>query len=92
MSVDVAFVSTSSMTGSMTYHQEQDIVVVKRAMLDASARRVLLMDSRKAPRRALHQIRPLSAFDDLVVDAGVADDLLLEMREHTRVTTAPVGN
>ncbi len=92
MSVDVAFVSTSSMTGSMTYHQEQEIVVVKRAMLDAAARSVLLMDSGKAPRRALHQLRPLSAFDDLVVDSGVPEDLLLEMREHTHVTVAEDGN
>lgn len=92
MSVDVSFVSTSSMTGSMTYHQEQEIVMVKRAMLDAAARRVLLMDSGKAPRRALHQLRPLSAFDDLVVDAGLTDELLLEMREHTRVTVAGAAN
>jgi DeoR/GlpR family transcriptional regulator of sugar metabolism len=89
MSVDVAFVSTSSMTGSMTYHQEQDIVLVKRAMLDAAARRVLLMDSSKAPRRALHQLRPLDAFDELVVDDGVGDELLTEMREHVSVTVAP---
>lgn len=92
MSVDVSFVSTSSMTGSMTYHQEQEIVMVKRAMLDAASRRVLLMDSGKAPRRALHQLRPLAAFDDLVVDTGVADELLLEMREHTRVTVAATAN
>ncbi len=89
ISVDAAFVSTSSMTGSMTYHQEQDIVLVKRAMLDAAARSVLLMDSSKAPRRALHQLRPLEAFDALVVDHGVAEDLLLELREHVRVTVAP---
>jgi DeoR/GlpR family transcriptional regulator of sugar metabolism len=89
MSVDVAFVSTSSMTGSMTYHQEQDIVLVKRAMLDAAARTVLLMDSSKAPRRALHQLRPLDAFDELVVDDGVGDELLAEMREHVSVTVAP---
>jgi DeoR/GlpR family transcriptional regulator of sugar metabolism len=61
-------------------------------MLDAAARRVLLMDSGKAPRRALHQLRPLSAFDDLVVDAGLTDELLLEMREHTRVTVAGAAN
>ena len=89
MSVDQAFVSTSSMTGSMTYHQEQDVVLVKRAMLDAAARRVLLMDSGKAPRRALHQVRPLEAFDALVVDDGVDEDLLLELREHVPVTVAP---
>jgi DeoR/GlpR family transcriptional regulator of sugar metabolism len=73
----------------MTYHQEQDIVLVKRAMLDAAARTVLLMDSSKAPRRALHQLRPLDAFDELVVDDGVGDELLAEMREHVSVTVAP---
>lgn len=88
MSVDAAFVSTSSMTGSMTYHQEQEVVLVKRAMLDAAARGVLLMDHAKSPRRALHQLRPLSHFDALVVDAAVDPDLLGEMREHLPVTVA----
>jgi DeoR/GlpR family transcriptional regulator of sugar metabolism len=88
ISVDTAFVSTSAMTGSMTYHQEQDVVLVKRAMLDAAARTVLLMDSAKAPRRALHQVRPLAAFDALVIDDGVGEDLLLELREHLDVTVA----
>jgi DeoR/GlpR family transcriptional regulator of sugar metabolism len=89
MSVDAVFVSTSAMTGSMTYHQEQDVVLVKRAMLDAAARTVLLMDSGKAPRRALHQVRPLAAFDALVIDDGVGEDLLAELREHVPVTVAP---
>lgn len=88
MSVDAVFVSTSSMTGSMTYHQEQEIVMVKRAMLDAAARSVLLMDSSKAPRRALHQLRPLAGFDTLVVDAATDPDLLAEMREHLPVIVA----
>lgn len=88
MSVDAAFVSTSSMTGSMTYHQEQEIVLVKRAMLDSAGRSVLLMDSGKVPRRALHQLRPLSAFDALVIDDGVAPDQLAALREHTAVTVA----
>jgi DeoR/GlpR family transcriptional regulator of sugar metabolism len=91
MSVDAAFVSTSSMTGSMTYHQEQEVVLVKRAMLEVAARSVLLMDASKAPRRALHQLCPLSRFDDLVVDEGMTDALLVEMREHVRVTVAPAS-
>ena len=88
MSVDAVFVSTSSMTGSMTYHQEQEIVLVKRAMLDVAARSVLLMDGSKAPKRALHQLRPLSGFDTLVVDAAFDPALLDEMREHVTVTVA----
>jgi DeoR/GlpR family transcriptional regulator of sugar metabolism len=57
-------------------------------MLDAAARTVLLMDSSKAPRRALHQLRPLDGFDALVVDDGVGEGLLAEMREHIPVTVA----
>lgn len=88
MAVDAAFVSTSSMSGSMTYHQEPEIVMVKRVMLDAAARSVLLMDSSKVPRRALHRLRPLSEFDHLVVDDGVAPVLVSEMREHVALTVA----
>jgi DeoR/GlpR family transcriptional regulator of sugar metabolism len=88
MSVDAVFVSTSSMSGTMTYHQEQEIVLVKRAMLDAAARSVLLMDSSKARRRALHQLRPLDDFDALVVDDGLGGELLTQMRDHVEVTVA----
>lgn len=89
MAVDLAVVSTSSMTGSMTYHQEQEVVVVKRAMLDVAARSVLLMDSSKSPRRALHQLRPVDAFDVVVVDDRTDPAVLSELREHTTVVVAP---
>ena len=88
MAVDLAVVSTSSMTGSMTYHQEQEVVVVKRAMLDSAARSVLLMDSSKSPRRALHQLRPVDAFDTVVVDGRTDPAVLSELREHTTVVVA----
>ena len=90
MAVDLCLVSTSSMTGTMTYHQEQDVVLVKRAMLDAAARTVLLMDASKAPRRALHQLRRPAAFDALVVDEGIDAAVLAELREQLPVTVAPL--
>ncbi|OEU87999.1 DeoR family transcriptional regulator [Streptomyces abyssalis] len=86
--VDVAFVSTSAMSTTMTFHQEQEIVQVKRAMLASASKRVLLMDSGKLARTALHQLAPLSGYDDLVVDDGAAPEVLAELREAVRVHVA----
>ncbi len=46
-------------------------VALKRAMLEAAARRVLIADSEKFGRRALAQVVPLSAFDHIVTDEGL---------------------
>lgn len=89
LTVDLAFVSTSSMTATMTYHQEQEIVAVKRAMLASAERTVLLMDSSKAGRRALHRVAPMTEFDLLVTDSGLDPEVLAEMRSGpTRVQVA----
>ncbi len=80
LTVDIVFVSTSSMTASMTYHQEQDIVLVKRAMLHAAERKVLLMDSSKIGRRALHQLAPVSDYDLVITDSGADPEALNELR------------
>lgn len=92
LSVDLVAVSTSALDASATYHQEQDVVLVKRAMLAAGARRALLMDGSKTARTALHRLGPVSAFEHLVVDAGVAPGLLAELAERapdTEVRVAP---
>ncbi|MGW2330073.1 DeoR/GlpR family DNA-binding transcription regulator [Streptomyces sp. NPDC001700] len=89
LSVDLALVSTSAMDATTTYHQEQDVVLVKRAMLAAAARTVLLMDASKTRRTALHRLRPLADFDHLVVDGGADARLVGEWRERTDVRIAP---
>ncbi|MBB4934804.1 DeoR/GlpR family transcriptional regulator of sugar metabolism [Lipingzhangella halophila] len=92
ISVDTAFISTSAMTAAMTYHQEQEIVVVKRAMLAAAATKVLLMDSSKMPRTALHHLAPADFYDRVIVDDGVDAALLAELRDHVTVDVAVVKN
>jgi DeoR/GlpR family transcriptional regulator of sugar metabolism len=89
LSVDTAFVSTSAMTTDMTFHQEPEIVMIKRAMLASARQKVLLMDSSKLARTALHRLAPLGDFDLLVVDAGTDPAVLDELRSRTKVEVAP---
>lgn len=91
LSVDMVLVSTSAMNAEMTYHQEQEIVVVKRAMLAAGRVRVLLMDGSKMPRTALHRLGPVGDYDHLVVDSGADAAVVAEARDRTTVHVARVG-
>ncbi|GAA4865222.1 DeoR/GlpR family DNA-binding transcription regulator [Saccharopolyspora rosea] len=89
-SVDIVFLSTSAMNAHMTFHQEQEIVIVKRAMLATAATKVLMMDASKVGRAALHQFAPVSAFDHVLLAGELDDDLVESMREHTDVRLCPV--
>ncbi|MGY1437337.1 DeoR/GlpR family DNA-binding transcription regulator [Streptomyces reniochalinae] len=84
-SVDLTLVSTSAMTGTMTYHQEQEIVALKRAMRLAGSVSVLLMDHSKVGRSALHRLDPVDAFDHVVLTGPVDDEPVAEMRKLTDV-------
>lgn len=88
MAVDLVLVSTSAMNARMTYHQEQDVVLVKRAMLGAGTRKALLMDHSKTARTALHRLCPVADFDHVVVDDRIDEPLLAELREQTDVRVA----
>ncbi|MFG3254714.1 DeoR/GlpR family DNA-binding transcription regulator [Streptomyces sp. NPDC048172] len=88
LSVDLVLVSTSAMNARMTFHQEQDVVLVKRAMLRSGTRTALLMDHSKLARTALHRLCPVTDFDHVVLDAGVEPRLLAELREQTDVRVA----
>ncbi|MEU3601389.1 DeoR/GlpR family DNA-binding transcription regulator [Streptomyces sp. NPDC006798] len=91
LSVDLVVVSSSALDARLAYHQEQDVVLVKRAMLRSGARTAMLMDHTKLARTALHRVGPVGDLDELVVDDGVAPDVLARLREATSVTVAPVA-
>lgn len=90
MSTDLAIVSTSAVSDRYAFHQEQEIVLVKRAMLRSAQRRVLAVDHTKLDRVALHRVAPLEEFDLIVVDEATPASAVERLRErrHT-VEIAP---
>jgi DeoR/GlpR family transcriptional regulator of sugar metabolism len=73
---DALFMSTSAVSAAEAFHQEERIVALKRAMVNAATKRYLLVDHTKLNRVALHRIAPLVDFDLIITDAGVDPELL----------------
>ncbi|GAB2530210.1 DeoR/GlpR family DNA-binding transcription regulator [Paramicrobacterium agarici] len=89
-SVDIVFQSTSTMNASWTFHQEQDVVSMKRVMLSAGARRILMMDSSKVGKSSLHRYVEVSEFTDLVVTDDVEKGFIDDVDESVTVHLARV--
>ncbi len=90
--VDLLFVSVSGLADGFAYHQEQHILSVKRAMLRVATRRILLVDSSKLGRVALHRLCPLVDFEQVIVDDGASPAALRELQERkVKVLVAPRG-
>ena len=86
--VDIVFQSTSTMDAHMTYHQEQDIVSMKRTMLHSAARRVLMMDSSKVGHTSLNRYVPVSDFTDVILTGDVAPEVVATISESATVYLA----
>ncbi|GHD77458.1 MULTISPECIES: DeoR/GlpR family DNA-binding transcription regulator [Streptomyces] len=79
LSVDLTVLSTSAITAGTCYHQTQDTVSFKRAMMDVAAKRILYVDHTKFERRALHALAPLTDFDLVIVDEDTPKSVLKDL-------------
>lgn len=66
---DTLIMSTSAITDDTCFHQSVETVDTKRAMFEASKRRILLADHTKFEHRALHALAHLTEFDVVIVDS-----------------------
>lgn len=78
---DILFMSTTAITEGFCYHQSQETIMVKRALMDSTARRVLLVDHSKFSKRGLFQLAPLTDFDLVLVDSRTSPDALAELHD-----------
>jgi len=73
--------STSAVSLTDMYHQEEQVAALKREMLNSASKRYLLIDHTKLNRRALHTFASMTDFDQVVVDALTPDSLITDLRE-----------
>lgn len=68
---DVALLSSSAVEGRTAYHQDQEVLEVKRRMIASAARKYLLVDHQKFGRTALHMMTDLDVFDGVVTSSSL---------------------
>lgn len=88
---DTFMMSTAAITDGSCYFQSLETVDTKRAMFEASAKRILLTDHTKFAQRAMHQLAALREFDVVVVDARTDADEIARLRaQHVQVKVVQV--
>ena len=87
---DVMLMSTSAITDGVCYHQRQETVAVKRAMMEAATTKILVVDHSKLARRALYALCPLTDFDVVIMDQAPPPELREQLRAGgTELVIAP---
>jgi DeoR/GlpR family transcriptional regulator of sugar metabolism len=76
---EMLFMSTTAVTNGCCYHQSQETVAVKRALMEAVNQRVLMLDHSKFARSGLHRLADLCEFDIIIVDDGLDPALVDEI-------------
>ena len=82
---DALFMSAPAVDGRSIFHQEDRMVGVKKAMMEASKKKYLLVDNTKIGKVALHKVASLSEFDLVITDED-ADPQILEQWETNGVS------
>lgn len=79
---DLFFMSAQAVDADCASDTVMEIVEVKKAMMAASQKTILLADSSRFNARALYRITSLNAVDTIISDEGIAKDLREQIRMH----------
>lgn len=80
--VNLAICSASAVSGSSALIQDAQVTRVKQAMIASAARKVLVVDSSKFGKVALHLFADLTEFDAVYTDDRLPADMAQRLRDH----------
>lgn len=87
---EVLFMSISAIGDGELFHQSEENVTLKRCLMAATARKILLVDHSKFAKNALHHVCHVSDFDLVIVDDGIGRaDLEVLAEAGVEVAVAP---
>lgn len=90
---DILLASCSAIRGLEMYHQDQQIMGTKRAMLASAPTRVLLVDSSKVNVGAIYRLGAISEFTHLITDEGISPEFADKVSDQgVQVIIAPLTN
>lgn len=78
--VDAAFISTSAISDTALYYQQDTIASLKRAMIESAAETHVLVDHTKLQRDALLRVAPITEVSTITTDTEAATDRLAAWR------------
>lgn len=71
---DTVLLSSSAIAGQLAFHQDQEVLGVKRRMMASSAKRYLMVDHKKFSRTALHLLADLHSFDGVITTDALPEE------------------
>lgn len=87
LAADLCLMSATAIERGVIYHPLEDNAAVKRAMLAAASRRVLLVDASKFRQHATHRVGSVADFDRVFVTGEIPDVEWDALREAGVVVT-----
>jgi DeoR/GlpR family transcriptional regulator of sugar metabolism len=79
--VNVLFLSVSAVQGVTAFHQDEQVIRVKRAMMAVASKRILLVDHQKFGALALHKVADLSTFDVVLCTEGLTPEQIAALKK-----------
>ena len=78
--VDTAFISTSAVSDTGLYYQQDTIASLKRVMIESATETCLLIDHSKLQREALLQVAPITDMSTIITDTAADADRVAAWR------------
>ena len=93
LSADLFFTSSTAISGITVYHPDEQVVRVKRVLMNSAKQRYLLADHTKFGKTALHKFSLLTDFTAVIVDDQLDRTTLKQLRKAgVRVVLARRGH